>query len=92
MMFLKPLALAAVLVFTFGSAWAQEGNPRPSDARPERSGPTGSVAPRSGESRNTPTADGSGVSQGTPSRGTLDAVVGNGTGRTDEDASAAAAR
>lgn len=95
MMLLKPLTLAAVLIFSSGIAWAQGGNPsapETSDARPGKARPSVSDESRPGASRSTPKADGSSESRDSTSTGMSDATVGNGTGRADEDASAAAAR
>ncbi len=95
MMLLKSLSLAAVLIFSSESAWAQEGNPgapgSPS-AHSEKATSSESDGDRPRDSRSTPKANTSGGNQGATSKGMLDSAVGNGTGRADEDAAAAAAR
>lgn len=95
MTLLKPLALTAVLILSSGSGWAQGGNPgapgSPS-AHPEKATPSVSDGDRPSGSRSTPKANTSGANQGATSKGVLDSAAGNGTGRADEDAAAAAAR
>lgn len=95
MMLLKPLTLAAALIFSSGSGWAQGSNPgAPSSpsAHPEKATPPASDGDRPSDSRSAPKANTSGANQGAASKGMLDSAVGNGAGRADEDASAAAAR
>ncbi|WP_149314094.1 hypothetical protein [Methylobacterium sp. P1-11] len=95
MMLLKPLALAVVLILSSGNGWAQGGNPGAagsSNAHPEKASPSVSDGDRPSDNRGTPKANTSGADQGTASKGMLDSAVGNGAGRADEDASAAAAR
>lgn len=94
-MSLKPVALVACLLLPPGSAWAQ-GSDR---IAPSGSGVgTGTAEPGAGNARRTredgsrSKADGLGENRGTAAKPMMDSVIGNGSGRADEDASAAAAR
>lgn len=94
-MLLKPLALTACLVLPLGSAWAQGVNPSASNSPETRSGHTGPAAGdtlRPSGSQDKPKVGGPSANQGTVSKEALDSAIGHGTGRADEDASAAAAR